>query len=250
MPNLTRREERILDIFREGGDTSAASLSSLLQVSVVTVRSDLRSLEAKGMLVRTRGGTIPAYHPDLMEKLTSRTAEKERIAKAAADLLQDGDRVMITNGTTASLVGRYLFGRQNIHVVTNSMLLLPYGRVNPHLHVTLVGGEFRGTADASVGPIALKQLEEFHVRIAITGTDGLTIEHGLTTHLVENAEIVRKMVSQAEVKVLVTDSSKYGKVGFVKILPVSDLDIIITDRGLPGEAQADIEALGVKLILV
>ncbi len=250
MTGLHKREQEILETFREDGEVTVSSLSRRLSVSVVTVRADLKSLEEKGMLVRVRGGAIPAYHPELLDKMGSHRDAKERIAKKAAELIEDHDRIMITNGTTSALVGRYLFGKLNLQVVTNSLLLLPYGRVNPQLALTFVGGEFRPTADALVGPAALRELDKFHVRMTITGTDGFTLEHGLTTHMTENAEMVRKMVRSATVKVLVSDSSKYGKTGFVKILPLQEIDIIITDTDLPEQARAEIEDAGITLMLV
>ncbi len=250
MIGLQKREEEIIKALQEDGELTVSSLSRRLQVSVVTVRADLKSLEGKGLLVRTRGGAIPAYHPDILDKMKSHQDAKERIARKAAELIGDNDRVMITNGTTSALIGKYLYGKRNLQVVTNSTLLFPYARVNPQLQLTVVGGEFRASADALVGPAALRQLEQFHGRMTIAGTDGFTLEHGLTTHLVENAEMVRKMIESSLVKVLATDSSKYGKTGFVKILPLQGIDIIITDHELPEEAQKRIQDAGITLMLV
>ncbi|MCF7933937.1 MAG: DeoR/GlpR family DNA-binding transcription regulator [Spirochaetia bacterium] len=247
MIGLSSRENQILETLRNGEKNSVSELSHELGVSVVTIRADLKSMEEKGVIVRTRGGAIPAFHPEMMDRIGSRTPEKERIAKAAADLVKDGDKIMITNGTTSALVGRYLLGRRDVQIVTNSTLLLPYARVNPNLNITFVGGEFRPSAEALVGPEAIHRIDQFHVSMTITGTDGVTSEHGLTTHLVESAEIVRKMCEQAETRVLVVDSSKFGKKGFVKILPLEAIDIIITDTGLDQQTAESIEKLGIEV---
>lgn len=247
MIGLNKRENQILDTLRDGKSPSVAELSHELGVSVVTVRADLKSLEEKGMIIRMRGGAVPAFHPELLDRIGSRTAEKERIARAAADLVKDGDKIMITNGTTSALVGRYLLGRQNVQIVTNSTLLLPYARVNPNMNLTFVGGEFRPSAEALVGPEAIQRIDQFHVSMTITGTDGVTLEHGLTTHLLESAEIVRKMCSQSDTRVLVVDSSKFGNKGFVKILPLAEIDILITDTDLDDEKASRIEELGVTV---
>lgn len=108
MTGLHKREQEILKAFREDGEVTVSALSSRLNVSMVTVRADLKSLEEKGMLVRIRGGAIPAYHPELLDKMGSHREAKERIARKAAELIEDNDRIMITNGTTSALVGRYL----------------------------------------------------------------------------------------------------------------------------------------------
>ncbi|MFA7125909.1 MAG: DeoR/GlpR family DNA-binding transcription regulator [Sphaerochaetaceae bacterium] len=249
MVGLSQREEKIIQLLQNTSDLSVTELGKILGVSTVTIRTDLRALASKGMVLRTRGSAIPAYHPLLLEKQASNMAAKEAIAKVAATLVSDGDRIMITNGTTSALVAKYLLGKRDIQVVTNSTLLIPYARVNPNMSMTMVGGEFRPSAEALVGPTAVKQLQEYHVAIAFTGTDGFSIEHGLTTHLMENAEIVRKMCAQAVKKVLVADSSKFGKQGFVKIFPVSEIDVLITDSELPDDAAVRLREMGIEVII-
>src|SRR5690554_978867 len=125
MVGLSAREQQIIAMLQSGGEISVATLSDQLGVSSVTIRSDLRALESKGIILRTRGAAIPAYHPLLLEKQSSCREEKEAIAKAAASLVSDGEHIMITNGTTSALIGRYLLGKRDLHVVTNSSLLIP-----------------------------------------------------------------------------------------------------------------------------
>ena len=250
MVGLSGREERIVELLQDGGELSVSALSETLGVSSVTIRSDLKALEAKGIILRSRGAAMSAYHPLLVEKQSSHVEAKEAIAKAAASLVHDGDRIMITNGTTSALIGRYLLGKRDIQIVSNSTLLPPYARINPNLSLTMVGGEFRPSAEALVGPAALKHLQEYHVALTFTGTDGFTKDHGLTTHLMENAEIVRQMCRQATKRILVTDSSKYGRQGFVKILPLSEIDVLITDKGLPQDAIEEIRAMGIEVVVV
>lgn len=250
MVGLSTREAQIVELLKEGGEVSVAALSERLEVSSVTIRSDLKSLAAKGIIVRTRGAAMSAYHPLLAEKQSSHVEVKEAIAKVAASMVQDGDRIMITNGTTSALIGKYLLGKRDVQIVSNSTLLTPYARMNPNLYLTMVGGEFRPSAEALVGPEAIKQLKEYHVPLAFAGTDGFTLEHGLTTHLMENAEIVRQMCRQATKSVLVADSSKFGKQGFVRIFPLSEIDVLITDGGLPASAVSAIEEMGIEVIVV
>ncbi|MFA5570335.1 MAG: DeoR/GlpR family DNA-binding transcription regulator [Sphaerochaetaceae bacterium] len=249
MVGLTDREVQIVELLQEGGEVSVSDLSDTLKVSSVTIRSDLKALESKGIILRGRGVATSAYHPTFLEKQSSNVEKKESIAKAAAQLVDSGDHIMINNGTTCALIGRYLLGKRNIHIVSNSTLLFPYVRVNPNIFLTMVGGDFRGSAEAVVGQIALEQLQKYHVSVAFAGTDGLTVEHGLTTHLPENAEIARQMWHQASKRVLVADSSKYGKIGFVKILPLDEIDVLVTDSDFPSDAVQVIREMGVHVIL-
>lgn len=248
--SLSEREKKILDILMEGKNPSVNEISDLLEVSKVTIRSDFSSLEEKGLIVRTRGGAFPAFHPEILESQKQAVEEKNRIAKAAAAMIGDGDTVMINDGTTTALIPKYLLGKRDIHIVTNSTLLFSYARINPALHLTLVGGAFQPMSEALVGPVSLVDLENFHVDYAFVGTSGFSLETGMTTHLVDGAEIIKKMNQQARKTVLVADSGKYGRKGFVKILSLDHLDSIICDSGLDKETAKRIKESGTEIQLV
>jgi len=247
---FTEREKKILGFLTEDASLSVARLSEHLQVSTVTIRSDLAGLEKKGVIMRSHGGAVPAFHPQILLRQSQREAEKNRIAQAAADLIADSDTVMIEAGTTTALVAKYLLGKRDVHIVTNSTLLIPFARTNPGLHLTVVGGEFRPATESLVGPRALEELERFHVRLAIVGTDGFSLQGGLTTHLVEGAEIVRKMAAQAQATVLTADASKYGQRGFVAVLPLTAVSRLVTDVGLPVQVCRDLEGAGLEVLRV
>lgn len=248
--NLTRREKQVLDLLAAEEGISVTELGKRLDVSAVTIRSTLTALSDKGVIVRTWGGATPVFHPAILERQRTNQEIKSRIAAAAAQMVEDGDAIMIEAGTTISMIGRFLFGRRDVHVVTNSMLFTPYGRANPALTLTVVGGAFQAVTESLVGPIALRELDEFNVRYAFVGTDGFSLEHGTTTHLVEGAEIVRKMASRADKTILVADSSKYGRKGFARVLGMEDISVVVTDTGLPSEAVVAMRDAGVDLRLV
>jgi DeoR/GlpR family transcriptional regulator of sugar metabolism len=100
---------------------------------------------------------------------------------------------------------------------------------------------------AHIGPITISELSQYHVRIAFIGSDGLSCEHGLTTNFVEAAEVSRTMSAHCETTVLVADSAKLGKRGFTQVMPLSDVDILITDNGMDDAAVAQIEECGVSV---
>ena len=248
--NTNEREQKIIDLLAEDSAMSVSEMSKQLLVSTVTIRNDLNALAEKGLIVRSHGGALPAFHNSITTRQRDNVAAKTRIAKAAAALVRDGDTVMIEAGTTTAMIAKYLLGRRDVHVVTNSILIIPYARFNPGLHLTVVGGEFRPATESLVGPVALRDLEQFHVRLAFIGTDGFSAASGLTTHLVEGAEIVRKMAAQAERVVLVADSTKYGKVGFAKVLELSKANELITDQNLPLDVVEEIKSLGLTVSTV
>lgn len=248
--NLSERERQILELLSEDSGESIQQISEKLGVSQVTIRSDLSSLESKGVILRTRGGALPAFHPDIIEHQKNNIAMKRRIAQAAADMVGDGDTIMINDGTTTSLIPKYFLGKRDVRLVTNSTLLLPYARVNPSLHTILIGGEFKASTEAIVGSQALAQLATYHVKYVFIGTGGFSLERGLMTHLQEGAEIAKKMAALGDTIVLVADSTKYNRRGFVNFLPLEEVDIIISDSGLDVSIQEQIREKGIELRIV
>jgi DeoR family galactitol utilization operon repressor len=245
--DLNERERIILDRLSGDGSVSVAVLAQDLGLSEVTIRSDLKTMEDKGWINRIRGGAAPAVHRQILERQRERQEEKNAIARAAAELVRDGDVIMIEAGTTTALIARYLTGKRDVHIVTNSALVFANARTNPALEITMTGGEFRRATESFVGPIAIQSIARLNVRLAFAGTDGFTLERGMTTHLAEGAEIVKAMKNHAETTVLVADSGKYGRVGFISVLPLSDMDLVITDRDLEDEAAAELEGAGIAI---
>ncbi len=245
---LSEREHSILNRLMVQGAVSVADLSSELEVSEVTIRSDLSSLEERGLLSRTHGGALPSIHPHIFQRQNMNIEEKHRIAKAAADLVEDGDAIMIEAGTTTSLLPRYLAGKRDILIITNSIPAFESAKSNPALKITLVGGEFRDSTDSFVGRITLDTIRRFNVRCAFVGTDGFSLKSGITTHLIEGGDVISVMRERAENLVLLADSSKYGKTGVVTILPLSQINTLITDTGLSDAAKEELNQIPLHII--
>jgi DeoR family galactitol utilization operon repressor len=247
---LTERERVILDRLSTDGSVSVGALARDFELSEVTIRGDLKILENKGWINRKRGGAAPALHRDIMERQRVYPERKNAIARAAAELVRDGDVIMIEAGTTTALIARYLAGKRDVHIVTNSTLVFSYARMNPSLQITMTGGEFRRATESLVGPIALETIAALNVRLAFVGTDGFTLERGMTTHLMEGAEIVKAMKAHAETTVLTADSGKYGKFGFSHVLPLSAMNLILTDEKLNDSAETDLREAGISVTKV
>ena len=246
--NLTERRSAILERLAEDGNVNVSSLAKHLGVTVVTARADLVALEDEGLLVRTHGGALPAFHPQIAIRSREDKELKATIAKTAAAEVKDGDTIMISAGTTTALIAKYLLGKRDIHIVTNNTLLLTYARINPQLRVTLIGGEFRSSEEGLVGPMAVAALDQFYVSKAFIGIDGASEKQGFTAHLLENGDLVRKMAEQADEVVVVSDSSKFGKPGFARILPFNEIDTLITDQGLSEEFKTILTNARVRIL--
>ena len=247
---MLERRKQMLDLIAQEGGISVSQISKRINVSAVTVRNDLETLAGEGLIVRTHGGAVPAFHPHILERQKANVDSKEEIARRAAEMIEDGEHIIIVAGTTTSLIGKYLLGKRDVHVVTNSTLLLPFARVNPSLQVTLVGGEFKAASEAMVGPIALRELSQVHVSKAFIGTDGFTLEKGITANQIDVAEVVRKAITQSSEVVLTADSSKFGKTGFAYMGDIRCVDILVTDKGLANQDKKELEGRGMKVITV
>ena len=243
-----KRKTLILEMLMEDSHVSVSELSRLLEVTPVTARTDLAALEKEGLLIRTHGGASPAYHPKLFERMQTGKPLKEKIARVAAAMIEDGDTVMITAGTTTALIAKYLLGKRDIHIVTNNTLLLTYARANPNVHLTLIGGEFRPSEEGMVGPMALATLDQFHVSKAFIGIDGASVKQGFTAYFLESAELVRKMAEQADQVIAIGHSSKFGKHGFARILPFNGVDTLVTDKQLTENFEAELTSAGVRVL--
>ncbi len=247
---LSAREKLIIQFLTDEPSISGPELGKRLGVSAVTIRTDLKSLAARGFINRTHGGALPAFHKSILDRQAVRGEEKNRIARAAAELVQDGDTVMLVAGTTTALIPKYLLGKGNIHIVTDSTLILPAVRSNPALSLTVVGGEFRTSTESFGGPMAIEAIERFNVKLAFLGTDGFSLERGLSTHLVEGAEMVKAMAAHADRSVLLADSSKYGRSGFVTIMPLTAVDTLISDTEFSETTAEALRKEGIEVLLV
>jgi DeoR family galactitol utilization operon repressor len=243
----SERKETILDLLTKLPDISISDMSHELGVSVVTIRSDLASLEEDGLILRNHGGAIPAFHPAILQRMRAFRDEKQWIAKAAAAHIHDGDTIMIAAGTTTALIAKFLRGKRQVHIVTNNTLLLPYIRTNPQLDVTFVGGAFRPAEESLTGPLTLETVQHFRVQRAFIGVDGIDPEQGIFANSVESGDFVRQMANQATETIVLADSMKFQTPGFVRILPLGEVDVMITDATVPPNMEKALAANKVKL---
>ena len=250
MTKKRNRKQQILETLMEQPELSVGELSQRFGVSEVTIRSDLKSLATQGLVLRHHGGGLPTLHANVSDRQRTHIEEKNRIARAAAELIADLDDVMITAGTTTSLIPRFLMGRQGVNIVTNSTLLLPYVRNNPGLSVTLTGGEFRPSIEALTGPATIRELGQFHVAKAFLGSDGVTANKGTTADSADIADICRRMSEQARQTIVLADASKLGREGFAHIMSAARIDILITDTAAPASEIAKLRKKGVDVRLV
>lgn len=245
--NARNRRKMILSRLMETPELSVSALSEAFSVSEVTIRSDLKQLAAQGLINRKQGGALPAFHAQIMEQQRRNTEEKTRIARAAAELIEDFSDIMISSGTTTSLIPRFLADRENVKIVSNSTLILPYIRTSTRLQTTLTGGEFRPPFEAMTGSTTIRELMLFHVSKAFIGADGISLSKGITADNTEIADVCRHMLRQAQQTIVVADASKIGRVGFANITEAAKVDLLITSKNAPQEQIRELREAGVDV---
>lgn len=227
------RKNRILQLLHENNKLLVPDLCDAFHVSPATIRNDLRELESCGLLQRTHGGALSnpktRFELNSYQKEVSLLAEKQAIARFAAGMVEDGDTIAIDTGTTTLEFARQLSGKRDITVVTNDIQIASQLEKSANASVILIGGILRRGFHCTVGPAAVRMLNEFSVDKAFMATNGISLEKGLTTPDMNQAEIKKAMIAIAGEVIVLCDSTKFGNKAFVQVAPVSAVGRIITD---------------------
>ena len=241
---IDERRQHILGLLQSEGRVLVAELSRQLGISQITIRKDLDQLEGKGLIQRTHGGALRVqtgalFDPSLQEKQKQHSHEKQRIAAAAARLVQEGQCVMLDSGTTTTAIARALRRFSQLTVITNAVNIAAE-LAGTNFEVILTGGTLRKNSFSLVGPLAEDVLEEMHADILFLGVDGFDVEQGVTTPNVLESRVNRAMVKAARRVVAVCDSTKFGRRSLSRIVSPAAIHQVITDKNVP---QQIVEAL-------
>ncbi len=252
-----KRRETIAQQLGREHVVRVSELSRRFGVSEVSIRRDLERLERQGLLQRVHGGAVAVAigngPGELASAPTPRLEEKRRIGRAAAALIRPGDRVLFDSGTTVLEIARCLSddlaGTGNLTAITCSFPIVQELGHRPGMHMLVLGGIYLPEHRVVAGPQTIENLRGLHADKMFLGTDGLTLDHGLTTANVLEAEVDRAMVKAAAQIIVVTDSSKIGCVGLTTIIPLNEIDVLVTDRDAPEDFLEQLRHLDVQVIL-
>lgn len=250
------RRARILEELEAKGQVSVSELSKMFKISEVTIRNDLAHLEKQNMLIRARGGAIKikfyrmGIDPSISDKQKEFLKEKQRIGKAAAELLEEGDTVVMDSGTTTTEVAKNLENFNNLTIITNALNIASILAGFDGINIFMPGGSLRKKSLSLVGVLADENFEKFYCDKLILGADGFDTTHGLSTPNSEEAHLNQIMIKIAKKVIAVADSSKFERRRFAFIAPISDVDIVVTDSGIKEEDKNRLEKNGVEVIIV
>ncbi len=251
---IEERRQYIIGVAQKEGRVLVEELSNSLGISRITIRKDLDYLQSRGVLQRTHGGAVlPASgalsDPSLQEKEGRHLQEKLRIAAAAANLVQEGQCVLLDSGTTTTAIARALRQFSHLTIITNAVNIA--GELSgTNFEVLLTGGSLRKNSFSLVGPLAEDMLHDMHADILFLGVDGFDLEVGLTTPNLMESRVNRAMVKASSLVVAVCDSTKFNRRSLSRIVDATAIHHVITDSNLPPETADALRTAGIKLTLV
>lgn len=248
------RRQLLLDLLRKQPGMRVPELASALGVSEGTVRNDLNALEEDGHLKRFHGGAALAEHLNyylspFIERNRERSYEKSLIARYAAELVHDGDSILLDSSSTSYYLALAIQSRQHLSVVTNGIDVARCLAQNPTNAVILIGGILNQDGSSITGLFSEQMVHEYHIQKAFVSSSGFSIERGLTEVKLEEAQLRRKAMASAKEVIALIDSSKMGKESLTSFASLSQISRVYTDPGISPEWIQLITQAGVSLTI-
>ncbi|GAB4544558.1 MAG: hypothetical protein OHK0023_01550 [Anaerolineae bacterium] len=248
------RRQQILRLLRENNTAKVTDLARMLDVSEGTIRNDLIALDEEQQILRVRGGAV--LRDDALDRrrtLPARVAEnaaaKLRIAKWAAELVEDGDTIALDASSTVLYMAQFLKARRNLTIVTNGIEVARAIAENPANTVILIGGALSTDGMTLRGALAENTMQSLFVKLAFLSCSGFSLENGLTEPVIDDAKLKTLMIRCAKQTIALIDSSKFDKFGLTPFASLEDIDHIFTDSNLSPQFVDSLRERGVNLTL-
>ncbi|SFW92222.1 DeoR/GlpR family DNA-binding transcription regulator [Amycolatopsis australiensis] len=240
-----RRHELILRALRADGPSPVGVLAERLGVSPATVRRDLGRLDREGRLTRVYGGAMAAVEPFAREA-GERAGEKDAVARRAADLVADGDTVLLDIGTTAHRLARHLRDRA-LTVITSSLAVYEELKDADDVQLVLLGGMVRRSCHSMVGFLTEDALRQVRAGTVFLGAGGVRCD-GHVTDSVAEVPVKRAMLAAGDRVVLLADAGKFPGTGLAKVCGPDALDVVVTSAGADEPTCAALAEAGAEVL--
>ena len=227
------RRNAILAKLNAQGKVIVTDLSREFDVTEETIRRDLEKLDNEGLAKKTYGGAVSNQNLniDLPYNVRKRANVelKQKIAEKIAEMIHDGDYIMLDASSTAIYVTKYIADRKNITLITNSVEVMLELADKSDWNILSTGGSLKKGALSLVGASAERMIRGFHVDLAICSSKGIDLNIGVTDSNEKDSEIKRAIFGAANRKILAVDSTKFDKISFVRVCDMADIDVVVTD---------------------
>ena len=249
---MRRKEDRtslILELLVKEKKLEVCELAEHLGVSQVTVRKDLDLMEEQGLITREHGYAVLSSTDDIKGRLAWHYEEKRKIARRAAELVKDGDTIMIESGSCCALLAKALTElRRGVTIITNSAFIADYIRRSSDFEIVLLGGIYQQDAQVMVGPMVRQCAENFWVDRFFIGVDGWSERTGFTNQDQMRAQAVRDMARQADQGIVLTESDKVMRRGTVPLNLKDQVKTVITDQNVESRVREELGIYGIEVL--
>lgn len=246
------RRQFILSLLKRDGKVIARQLSEELEISEDTIRRDLRDLAAEGLLQRVHGGALPTSPAttNFLSRKEQASSAKLVIARAAAQMVRNGQVVIIDGGTTNVQVARHLSPELRATIITNSPPVATILAEHAHIEVMLLGGSLYKHSLVTFGSAAIEALQMIRADLCLLGICSLHPEIGISTENVEEAHLKRAMIASSGEVVALASPEKLNTAAHYIIGSLSELTDIITERSVADETLVPYHDLGINIVRV
>ncbi|NHW38717.1 DeoR/GlpR transcriptional regulator [Paenibacillus aceris] len=244
------RREYILQTLLRNGKVKVLPMAEELGVSSETVRRDLDALELEGHLQRVYGGAVRSSYqngePTFVQRTQLYVDAKKKIGERAAQLIEDGDTIALDVGTTMMELAKAIQGKRNLTILTNSLPIASYlsEALNSNRFsgkVFLLGGQLNPEQQSITGPLCEQIMEQFYLNKAFLSIGGISLTGGVTDYDLNETYITKKFAKSAREVIVLADQSKIGVQAFVHIMPLDQIDVIVSDQPYPKEWKETID---------
>lgn len=259
MKNKNERITKLIDLLKEQDTISIKQLADNFHVSEMTIRRDLKILKENDVVERVYGkaslkkiprNDISDEHYELLAAQTKHNEEKLRIGKYAASLVQQGDILILDTGSTTEKIAQYLQNDLDITVMCYNYNTLAHLMKKPYTNIIFPGGYYHPNGQFFESLQGIKLIEEIRANKLFLSASGIHKTLGITCS--NNYEVLtkRSAIQSSRTKIIVSDSSKFGKIRSSYFATLEDVDSVITDTSLSQEWQDCLRQLGIELIMV
>lgn len=247
------RQQLLVQRARQDGRIDVGDAAGRFDVAPETIRRDLGVLERQGLLRRVYGGAMPVerldFEPAVSQRDQIHSGEKDRIARAALELLPERGTLLLDAGTTTSRLAGLIPADRELTVVTNSLPAANQLAHRGHITLHLLGGRVRSTTLASVESWALQVLDGLTIDIGFFGANGFSAARGCTTPDSAESAVKAAMVRACRQRALLADHSKYGDDQFSRFAEIREIDVLVTDSGLDDQAVTELTETAAEVVL-
>ncbi|MNZ86796.1 Glucitol operon repressor [compost metagenome] len=248
---VRRRREAMLQLLKRQGRITIPEIVERFGCSEATARRDLEQLEAEDFIIRTIGGAMydgmhTARELPYVEKEGLSILEKERIAGLAVSLINEGDIIGLSGGTTNYFIAKQLKARKGITVVTNAVNIA-MELAGSQIQVVVTGGIMRHNSFELCGPLGEGMVAHLHIGKMFIGADGVSAVGGITTYSEQEAQIAKALIKRSQATYAVFDHTKMDRTSLFSIASLAELTGVITDNKLAGELAAEVQRQGISV---